>query len=208
MRQPSRRAKFPAGGSIQPAGGPRLSALILNDGKRSGFRYERPLQLRIQARRSRQRPSFTRSRRDRKWWSGCCPKKHSPMRLPRRPVRLRDGMTRSGRPLMLVADPIAHGGCDRVANDLKRKLDASVLSLARQGFEIARNPIAVHGRSTATNASQGSITTSFLKTSHVPGQERPFVWGALFRRRRAARRIRRNELHIFGKNWLQACPCQ
>ncbi|WP_077224528.1 hypothetical protein [Agrobacterium tumefaciens] len=90
------------------------------------------------------------------------------------------GMTRSGRPLLLVADPIAHGGCDRVANDLKRKLDASVLSLARQGFEIARNPIAVSPAIDSNKCMPRLYNNVILENVTRPGQERPFVWVPCF----------------------------
>jgi hypothetical protein len=87
------------------------------------------------------------------------------------------GLRRDGHPLLLVADPVAHTGCDaRAATDLKRKLDASALSLARQGFAILRNPIPV-SPAIDTNKCLPRLYNNVLIENIVrSGQEQPFVW--------------------------------
>lgn len=87
------------------------------------------------------------------------------------------GLRSDDRPLLLVADPLAHTGCDaRAATDLKRKLDASALSLARQGFAIVRNPIPV-SPAIDTNKCLPRLYNNVLVENIVrSGQTRPFVW--------------------------------
>lgn len=87
------------------------------------------------------------------------------------------GLRREGRSLLLVADPVAHGGCDvRAATDLKRKLDASALSLARQGFAIERNPIPVSPAIDTNKCLPRLYNNVLLENVTRSGQKRPFVW--------------------------------
>lgn len=87
------------------------------------------------------------------------------------------GLKRDGRPLLLVADPAALQGCDaRAATDLKRKLDASALSLARQGFSILRNPIPVLPAIDTNKCLPRLYNNVFLENVTRSGQKRPFVW--------------------------------
>ena len=87
------------------------------------------------------------------------------------------GLRRDGRPLLLVANPVAQGGCDgRNLTDLKRKLDASVLLLAQQGFAILRNPIPV-APAIDTNKCLPRLYNNVLVENVVrAGQKQPFVW--------------------------------
>jgi len=87
------------------------------------------------------------------------------------------GLEYGGRPLLLVADPVAHGGCNvRVATELKRKLDASTLSLARQGFAIERNPIPVAPAIDTNKCLPRLYNNVVLENVTRSGQKRPFVW--------------------------------
>ena len=87
------------------------------------------------------------------------------------------GLKRGDRPLLLVADPVAHGECDaRAAIDLKRKLDASALSLARQGFAIERNPIPVSPAIDTNKCLPRLYNNVLLENVTRPGQKRPSVW--------------------------------
>ncbi|WP_174021298.1 hypothetical protein G6L89_017020 [Agrobacterium fabrum] len=87
------------------------------------------------------------------------------------------GLEHGGRPLLLVADPVAHGGCNvRVATELKRKLDASALSLARQGFAIERNPIPVAPAIDTNKCLPRLYNNVVLENVTRSGQKRPFVW--------------------------------
>ncbi len=86
------------------------------------------------------------------------------------------GLRRDGHPLLLVADPVAHECNARNAMDLKRKLDASVLLLAQQGFAILRNPIPVLP-AIDTNKCLPRIYNNVLVENIVRSdQEKPFVW--------------------------------
>lgn len=87
------------------------------------------------------------------------------------------GLRSGGRPLLLVADPVAHGGCNaRAATDLKRKLDASALSLVRQGFAIERNPIPVSPAIDTNKCLPRLYNNVLLENVTRSGQKRPFVW--------------------------------
>ncbi|WP_425961562.1 hypothetical protein [Rhizobium nepotum] len=87
------------------------------------------------------------------------------------------GLRRDGRPLLLVADPVAQGGCEaRSTTDLKRKLDASALSLARQGFAIIRNPIPVSPAIDTNKCLPRLYNNILLENVMRPGQKQPFVW--------------------------------
>ncbi|MDA5636637.1 MULTISPECIES: hypothetical protein [Agrobacterium] len=87
------------------------------------------------------------------------------------------GLRSGGRPLLLLADPLAHGGCDaRAATELKRKLDASALWLARQGFAIERNPIPISPAIDTNKCLPRLYNNVFLENVIRSGQERPFVW--------------------------------
>lgn len=87
------------------------------------------------------------------------------------------GLEWNGRPLLLVADPVAHSGCNvRAATELKRKLDASVLSLARQGFAIERNPIPVAPAIDNNKCLPRLYNNVVLENVTRSGQKRPFVW--------------------------------
>ncbi|KJF73099.1 hypothetical protein [Agrobacterium arsenijevicii] len=87
------------------------------------------------------------------------------------------GLQSDDRPLLLVADPLAHTGCDaRAATDLKRKLDASALSLARQGFAIARNPIPVSPAIDNNKCLPRLYNNVLVENIVRSGQTRPFVW--------------------------------
>jgi len=87
------------------------------------------------------------------------------------------GLRSGGRPLLLVADPVAQGGCNaRAATDLKQKLDASVLSLARQGFAIERNPIPVSPAIDTNKCLPRLYNNVLLENVTRSGQKRPFVW--------------------------------
>ncbi|MCZ7450161.1 hypothetical protein O8B93_21475 [Agrobacterium rhizogenes] len=87
------------------------------------------------------------------------------------------GLERNGRPLLLIADPVAQGGCNlRAATELKRKLDASALSLARQGFAIERNPIPVVPTIDTNKCLPRLYNNVVLENVTRSGQKRPFVW--------------------------------
>ncbi|MCZ7934683.1 hypothetical protein O9X90_20370 [Agrobacterium leguminum] len=87
------------------------------------------------------------------------------------------GLRSSGRPLLLVADPVAHGGCNaRAATELKRKLDASALWLARQGFAIKRNPIPLSPAIDTNKCLPRLYNNVLLENVIRSGQKRPFVW--------------------------------
>ncbi|WCK04376.1 hypothetical protein [Agrobacterium tumefaciens] len=87
------------------------------------------------------------------------------------------GLERGGRPLLLVADPVAQGGCNvRAAKELKRKLDASALSLARQRFAIERNPIPVAPAIDTNKCLPRLYNNVVLENVIRSGQKRPFVW--------------------------------
>lgn len=87
------------------------------------------------------------------------------------------GLRSGGRPLLLVADPVAHGGCNaRAATELKRKLDASALSLARQGFAIERNPIPLSPAIDTNKCLPRLYNNVILENVIRSGQKRPFVW--------------------------------
>lgn len=87
------------------------------------------------------------------------------------------GIEHGGRPLLLVADPVAHGGCNvHAATELKRKLDASALSLARQGFAIERNPIPVAPAIDTNKCLPRLYNNVVLENVTRSGQKRPFVW--------------------------------
>ncbi|AYM64426.1 hypothetical protein G6L68_16485 [Agrobacterium fabrum] len=87
------------------------------------------------------------------------------------------GLEYGGRPLLLVADPLTHGGCNvRVATELKRKLDASALSFARQGFAIERNPIPVAPAIDTNKCLPRLYNNVVLENVTRSGQKRPFVW--------------------------------
>lgn len=87
------------------------------------------------------------------------------------------GLERGGRPLLLVADPVAQSGCNvRAATELKRKLDASALSLARQGFAIDRNPIPVAPAIDSNKYLPRLYNNVVLENVTRCGQKRPFVW--------------------------------
>lgn len=87
------------------------------------------------------------------------------------------GLRRDGHPLLLVAEPVAFDGCDaRAATDLKRKLDASALSLARQGFAILRNPIPVLPAIDTKKCLPRLYNNVFLENVTRSSQKRPFVW--------------------------------
>lgn len=87
------------------------------------------------------------------------------------------GLRRDDRPLLLVADPMAHEGCSaRAVSDLKQKLDASVLSLIRQGFAIARNPIPVSPAIDSNKCIPRLYNNVILENVARPGQIQPFVW--------------------------------
>ena len=87
------------------------------------------------------------------------------------------GLEHGGRPLLLVADPVAHGGCNvHAATELKRKLDASALSLARQGFAIERNPIPVAPAIDTNKCLPRLYNNVVLENVTRSGQKRPFVW--------------------------------
>lgn len=87
------------------------------------------------------------------------------------------GLTQDNSPLLLVADPVAHAGCSaRVAADLKRKLDASVLSLIRQGFAVRRNPIPVAPTIDSNKCIPRLYNNVILENVARSGQKQPFVW--------------------------------
>ncbi|WP_271361740.1 hypothetical protein [Agrobacterium sp. ST15.16.024] len=87
------------------------------------------------------------------------------------------GLTQDNRPLLLVADPVAHAGCStRAATDLKRKLDASVLSLIRQGFAVRRNPIPVAPTIDSNKCIPRLYNNVILENVARSGQKQPFVW--------------------------------
>lgn len=86
------------------------------------------------------------------------------------------GLERDGRPLLLLADPVAHGGNLRAATELKQKLDASALSLARQGFAIERNPVPVAPAIDTNKCLPRLYNNVVLENVTRPGQKRPFVW--------------------------------
>ena len=87
------------------------------------------------------------------------------------------GLEHGGRPLLLVADPVVHGGCNvHAATELKRKLDASALSLARQGFAIERNPIPVAPAIDTNKCLPRLYNNVVLENVTRSGQKRPFVW--------------------------------
>ncbi|MFK3781115.1 hypothetical protein [Agrobacterium sp. NPDC089420] len=87
------------------------------------------------------------------------------------------GLRRDGAPLLLVADPVAHGGCNaRAATELKRKLDASAISLVRQGFAIERNPIPVSPAIDTGKCIPRLYNNVLLENVIRSGQKQPFVW--------------------------------
>ncbi|NTB98951.1 hypothetical protein G6M84_20930 [Agrobacterium tumefaciens] len=87
------------------------------------------------------------------------------------------GLRSSDRPLLLVADPVAHGGCNaRAATELKRKLDASALWLARQGFAVERNPIPLSPTIDTNKCLPRLYNNVLLENVIRSGQKRPFVW--------------------------------
>lgn len=87
------------------------------------------------------------------------------------------GLRSGGRPRLLVADPVAHGGCNaRAATELKRKLDASSLWLALQGFAIERNPIPLSPAIDTNKCLPRLYNNVLLENVIRSGQKRPFVW--------------------------------
>lgn len=87
------------------------------------------------------------------------------------------GLNRDGHPLLLVADPVAPGDCaSRAVMELKRKLDASALSLAGQGFAILRNPIPILPAIDTNKCLPRLYNNVFLENVTRSGQKRPFVW--------------------------------
>lgn len=87
------------------------------------------------------------------------------------------GLKRDGHPLLLLADPVAlEVSYGRIATDLKRKLDASALSLARQGFAIQRNPIPVLPAIDTNKCLPRLYNNVLLENVTRSGQKRPFVW--------------------------------
>ncbi|MFK0205192.1 hypothetical protein [Agrobacterium sp. NPDC090283] len=87
------------------------------------------------------------------------------------------GLISAGRPLLLLADPVAHGGCHaRAVTELKRKLDASALWLVRQGFAIERNPIPVSPAIDTNKCLPRLYNNVILENVTRSGQKRPFVW--------------------------------
>jgi len=87
------------------------------------------------------------------------------------------GLRQDNRPLLLVADPVAHAGCgSRAATDLKQKLDASVHSLIRQGFAVRRNPIPVSPAIDSNKCIPRLYNNVILENVVRSGQKQPFVW--------------------------------
>lgn len=87
------------------------------------------------------------------------------------------GLTHNDRPLLLVGDPVAQGKCSPgIAADLKRKLDASVLSLMRQGFAIQRNPIPVSPAIDSNKCLPRLYNNVILENALRPGKKQPLVW--------------------------------
>ncbi|CAN7231854.1 hypothetical protein LJR011_000749 [Agrobacterium tumefaciens] len=87
------------------------------------------------------------------------------------------GLRQDNRPLLLVADPVAHAGCSScAATDLKQKLDASVHSLIRQGFAVRRNPIPVSPAIDSNKCIPRLYNNVILENVVRSGQKQPFVW--------------------------------
>jgi len=87
------------------------------------------------------------------------------------------GLRRDGRPLLLVADPEAGDmRYPRAAEELKRKLDASALSLARQGFAILRNPVPVLPTIDTNKCLPRLYNNVLLENVTRNGETQPLVW--------------------------------
>lgn len=87
------------------------------------------------------------------------------------------GLRQENCPLLLVADPVAHAGCSsRAATDLKRKLDASVISLVRDGFAVIRNPIPLSPAIDSNKCIPRLYNNVILENVARSGQKQPFVW--------------------------------
>ncbi len=87
------------------------------------------------------------------------------------------GLVRDGFPLLLVADPVgASGSCARAAVDLKQKLDASALTLTRQGFSVERNPIPLLPSIDTNKCLPRLYNNVLLENVTRSGQESPLVW--------------------------------
>lgn len=87
------------------------------------------------------------------------------------------GLRRNGRPLLLVGEPCAAQEPDTaLIQNARRGLDASVLALIRQGFEVQRNPVPYALAPDSGKRLPRLYNNIILENEVRPGHERPVVF--------------------------------
>lgn len=87
------------------------------------------------------------------------------------------GLERDDRPILLVGEPCVAGSAEiSLIENARRLLDASVVSLIGQGFEVLRNPVPFVTAPDSGKRLPRLYNNLILENDVRPGHERPMVW--------------------------------
>jgi len=87
------------------------------------------------------------------------------------------GLRRGNRPLLLVGEPFAAGDAETpLIENARRLLNASVVSLIGQGFEVLRNPVPYITTPDSGKRLPRLYNNLILENDVRRGRERPMVW--------------------------------
>ncbi|WP_377297017.1 hypothetical protein [Rhizobium sp. SGZ-381] len=87
------------------------------------------------------------------------------------------GLSRNARPLLLVAEPRLEGGGEsRLVEQARSQLDASAVSLERQGFAVIRNPVPFAVTPDSGKRLARLYNNVLLENVVRKGREKPLVW--------------------------------
>lgn len=86
------------------------------------------------------------------------------------------GLERSGKPLLVVGEPVADGRFPRAIDVARRSLDASVLLLKEQGFAVIRNQVPFAVTADTRKLLPRLYNNAMLENDIREGNDRPLIW--------------------------------
>ncbi|AYD04394.1 hypothetical protein [Neorhizobium sp. NCHU2750] len=86
------------------------------------------------------------------------------------------GLERVGKPLLVVGEPVADGRFSRAIDVARCSLDASVIFLEEQGFEVIRNQVPFAVTTDTRKLLPRLYNNAMLENDLREGKDRPLIW--------------------------------